>query len=107
MLLKATAAALLLLAIVSATAHKNRVLVLVDNTKIKQTHSIFLKSLEERGYQVTIKRAEDQNLELIKYGEHLYDQLVLFAPSVQGLFLLFPVHILILYFRIWWLIKCC
>ena len=82
---KILAAIFLLSAVCFAVEPKNRVLVLVDKDNVKQTHSVFLKSLEERGLKVTIKRADDQNLELIKFGDFLYDHLVIFAPSVQGL----------------------
>jgi len=80
---KILAAIFLLSAVCFAVEPKNRVLVLVDKDNVKQTHSVFLKSLEERGLKVTIKRADDQNLELIKFGDFLYDHLVIFAPSVQ------------------------
>ncbi|KAG8224222.1 hypothetical protein J437_LFUL002678 [Ladona fulva] len=58
-------------------------LVLLDNLAIKETHSIFFKSLQERGYTLTFKSADDANLLLIKYGEFLYEHLIIFAPSVE------------------------
>ncbi|XP_032514157.2 dolichyl-diphosphooligosaccharide--protein glycosyltransferase 48 kDa subunit [Danaus plexippus] len=57
-------------------------LVLVDNLNIRETHSLFFKSLQERGYSLTFKLADDANLVLSKYGEYLYKNLVVFAPSV-------------------------
>lgn len=73
----------LLLAVILNFANADRVLVLVDNPSIRNTHSIFLKSLEERGHQVTISMADDANLSLISYGESNYDHLIIFAPSVE------------------------
>ncbi|XP_031632277.1 dolichyl-diphosphooligosaccharide--protein glycosyltransferase 48 kDa subunit [Contarinia nasturtii] len=58
-------------------------LVLVDNLAIRETHSIFFKSLQERGYKLTFKSADDPNLILSKYGEYLYQNLIIFAPSVD------------------------
>ena len=85
---KLLAAALLLLSITaSASPPKNRVLVLLESPALKQTHSIYLKFLEDRGFQVTLKRADDSNLALIKYGEFVYDHLIIFAPGVLGKFI--------------------
>ncbi|XP_063236755.1 dolichyl-diphosphooligosaccharide--protein glycosyltransferase 48 kDa subunit [Bacillus rossius redtenbacheri] len=58
-------------------------LVLLDNLAIRETHSMFFKSLQERGYTLTFKSADDANLLLSKYGEFLYEHLVIFAPSVE------------------------
>jgi oligosaccharyltransferase complex subunit beta len=63
---------------------QKRILFLHDNTAIEKTHSIFLKSLRDRGYTLTIKKADDPTLALIKFGEFLYDHVVVFAPSVEG-----------------------
>ncbi|VVC96630.1 unnamed protein product [Leptidea sinapis] len=57
-------------------------LVLVDNLNIKETHSQFFKSLQERGYTLTFKLADDSNLVLSKYGEYLYKNLIVFSPTV-------------------------
>lgn len=37
----------------------------------------------ERGYTLTFKIADDATLILSKYGEYLYDNLIIFAPSVE------------------------
>uniref|UniRef100_A0A1B6J273 Dolichyl-diphosphooligosaccharide--protein glycosyltransferase 48 kDa subunit n=1 Tax=Homalodisca liturata TaxID=320908 RepID=A0A1B6J273_9HEMI len=58
-------------------------LVLLDNLAIKETHSMFFKSLKDRGYTLTFKSADDANLLLSKYGEYLYENLIIFAPSVE------------------------
>ncbi|KAK3913355.1 Dolichyl-diphosphooligosaccharide--protein glycosyltransferase 48 kDa subunit, partial [Frankliniella fusca] len=58
-------------------------LVLLDNLAIKETHSIFFKSLQERGHTLTFKSADDASLALTKYGEYIYDHLIIFAPSVD------------------------
>ncbi|XP_055523813.1 dolichyl-diphosphooligosaccharide--protein glycosyltransferase 48 kDa subunit [Wyeomyia smithii] len=64
-------------------AQPGETLVLLDNLAIRETHSIFFKSLQERGYKLTFKLADDANLVLSKYGEFLYKHLILFAPSVE------------------------
>ncbi|XP_033219004.1 dolichyl-diphosphooligosaccharide--protein glycosyltransferase 48 kDa subunit [Belonocnema kinseyi] len=58
-------------------------LVLLDNLAIKETHSIFFKSLQESGYALSFRLADDANLLLSKYGEYLYKHLIIFAPSVE------------------------
>lgn len=58
-------------------------LVLLDGLTIKETHSIFFKSLQDRGYTLTFKTADDPALQLVKYGEYLYKNLIIFSPSVE------------------------
>ncbi|XP_053674387.1 dolichyl-diphosphooligosaccharide--protein glycosyltransferase 48 kDa subunit [Anopheles nili] len=67
----------------AAVAEPGETLVLLDNLAIRETHSIFFKSLQERGYKLTFKLADDANLVLSKYGEFLYQHLILFSPSVE------------------------
>jgi hypothetical protein len=61
-----------------------RVLALLDNYGIRETHSTFFKSLKDRGFQLTLKPADDADLALSKYNEYLYDHLILFSPNVVG-----------------------
>ncbi|MFH4982648.1 hypothetical protein AB6A40_009357 [Gnathostoma spinigerum] len=61
----------------------SRILVLVDSLNVRETHSIFLASLRDRGHEVTVKPADDQGLALQKYGNALYDNLIIFAPGVD------------------------
>ena len=42
----------------------------------------------DRGFDLTFKTADDPALTLVKYGEFLYDNLILFSPSVEGNFAL-------------------
>ena len=35
------------------------------------------------GHEVTIKSADEPSLQLAKYGEYLYDNVVLFSPGVE------------------------
>lgn len=60
-----------------------KTLVLLENFYIRDTHSIFFDDLKSRGYQLTFKLADDPNLALSKFGEYLYDHLIIFAPSVE------------------------
>ncbi|XP_078144399.1 dolichyl-diphosphooligosaccharide--protein glycosyltransferase 48 kDa subunit isoform X1 [Centroberyx gerrardi] len=60
-----------------------KTLVLLDNLNIRDTHSIFFRSLADRGFDLTFKTADDPSLSLIKYGQFLYDHLILFSPSVE------------------------
>ncbi|KAF5306131.1 hypothetical protein FQR65_LT07407 [Abscondita terminalis] len=69
--------------IFSSVSGAGNTLVLLDNQVIKETHSIFFRSLQDRGYQLTYKIADDSSLHLSKYGEYLYDNLIVFAPTVE------------------------
>uniref|UniRef100_A0A8C1GES5 Dolichyl-diphosphooligosaccharide--protein glycosyltransferase 48 kDa subunit n=1 Tax=Cyprinus carpio TaxID=7962 RepID=A0A8C1GES5_CYPCA len=60
-----------------------KTLVLLDNPNIRDTHSIFFRSLADRGFDLTFKTADDPGLSLIKYGQFLYDHLIIFSPSVE------------------------
>ncbi|KAK3090175.1 hypothetical protein FSP39_009732 [Pinctada imbricata] len=73
---------LALLCVCTVFASK-RTLVLVDNWSIRETHSVFFRSLRDRGFELTFKTADDSTLALVKYGEFLYDNLILFSPSVE------------------------
>lgn len=73
-----------LLLLLNGALAGDRILVLVDNMAVRETHSIYLKSLEQRGHTLTVSMADDASLALIKYGKALYEHLVIFAPSVEG-----------------------
>ena len=60
-----------------------KTLILLENLSMKDTHSVFFDDLKSRGYQLTFKMADDSSLALSKYGEYLYDNLIIFAPSVE------------------------
>eukprot|EP01132_Coremiostelium_polycephalum_P004107 gene4107-5138_t len=59
-----------------------RTLVLLDDLSIKQTHSIFFKSLEEKGYKLDFQRG-DSKVSLQSYGDFKYDNLVIFSPTTE------------------------
>uniref|UniRef100_A0A915KRS0 Dolichyl-diphosphooligosaccharide--protein glycosyltransferase 48 kDa subunit n=1 Tax=Romanomermis culicivorax TaxID=13658 RepID=A0A915KRS0_ROMCU len=61
-----------------------RTLVLVDNMSTRYSHSQFFKSLSNRSHELTFKSADDASLALFKYGEPLYDNLILFCPTVEN-----------------------
>ena len=67
-----------------AGIENKRVLVLVDHLGIRETHSNYFKSLRDNGFQLTFKSADDASLSLTKYGEYLFEHLILFSPSVAG-----------------------
>lgn len=86
---------------------QKRVLLLIDNNNIEKSHSIFLKSLRDRGYSLTVKKADDPSLALIQFGEFLYDHVIVFAPSVEGkLILEFGFNQAIMIFRVWRICQC-
>ncbi|XP_072951408.1 dolichyl-diphosphooligosaccharide--protein glycosyltransferase 48 kDa subunit [Typha angustifolia] len=60
-----------------------RILVLVDDLAIRSSHSVFFNSLQSRGFDLDFKVADDPKISLQRYGQYLYDGLILFAPSIQ------------------------
>ncbi|KAM6591600.1 hypothetical protein CsatA_014205 [Cannabis sativa] len=61
-----------------------RLLVLLDDFSLRSTHSIFFNSLKSRGFELEFKLADDPKLALQRYGQYLYDGLVLFSPSTES-----------------------
>jgi len=74
---------LLLAPTFAAKKNKNRVLVLLDDLNLQHSHSIFFAQLKSRGYELFFFSADDPTLALTEYGEYLYHQLILFAPTVE------------------------
>ncbi|WKX97512.1 hypothetical protein Q1695_013290 [Nippostrongylus brasiliensis] len=72
----------LLLSIVALVA-ADRTLVLVECLSARETYSQFFRSLQDRGHQLVFRTADDPSLALIKFGERIYDNLIVFAPSVE------------------------
>lgn len=68
---------------VLALSIKPKTLVLLDDWSIRDTHSIYFRGLKENGYELTFRLASDPSLKLSKYGEFLFDHLVIFAPTVE------------------------
>ncbi|GCB61738.1 hypothetical protein scyTo_0012966 [Scyliorhinus torazame] len=56
---------------------------MLENTNMKETHSMFFRSLTDLGFNLTFKISDDPGLSLINYGEFLYDHLIIFSPSVE------------------------
>ena len=73
----------LLISIVLCGENK-RTLVLLDNPTIRESHSMFFKSLTDRGFTLNMKSVNDSNLALTNYGEYLYDNIIIFAPTANG-----------------------
>lgn len=61
-------------------------LIIIDKTTnlptFRQSHSSLIKLVEDIGHTVTIKSA-DSSLELSKYGEFLYDNILILCPQVD------------------------
>ncbi len=67
----------------SAAAGK-KVLVLIGQSSVKESHGQFFKALEAKGHTVDIKSVKDSGLKLKDYDTWLYDALVLFAPKAAS-----------------------
>ncbi|XP_038711687.1 dolichyl-diphosphooligosaccharide--protein glycosyltransferase 48 kDa subunit-like isoform X2 [Tripterygium wilfordii] len=60
-----------------------RVLVLLDDFAIKSSHSLYFNSLQSRGFELDFKLADDPKIALHRYGQYLYDALILFCPTID------------------------
>ncbi|CAF0942491.1 unnamed protein product [Rotaria sordida] len=60
-----------------------RLLVLLDNLGIRESHAFYFKQLKDRGFEVTFKSSDDSSLQIVKYGEYVYDHIIIFAPSTK------------------------
>ena len=38
----------------------------------------------DRGFELTYRSSDDSTLQIVKYGEYIYDHIVLFAPATKG-----------------------
>ena len=74
---------LLLLVALVPLVSCSRVLVLLENLTVKETHSLYFRSLAKDNFELTFKVADDPALVLKKYGEFLYDHIIIFAPTVE------------------------
>ena len=57
-----------------------------DDCLALNSHSIpfFLSSWIERGFDITYRASDDITLQIVKYGEYIYDHILLFAPATKG-----------------------
>lgn len=78
---------LLLLAafVVGAAADQQRVLVLLEDMTVKNTHSLLFNSLASPGNKLEFKSVTDSSIKLRDYDRWLYDKLVIFASGVNSL----------------------
>lgn len=44
---------------------------------------MFVPYASERGHDVSVKAADDPSLQLSRYGEYIYQNLVILAPGVE------------------------
>ena len=78
-----TTTLILVSALIGSSLAERRVLALLENLAVKETHSTFFKLLTDQGFQLTFKVADDATISLKKYGEYLFDHIVVFAPTVD------------------------
>ncbi|KAJ3192657.1 hypothetical protein HK101_006177 [Irineochytrium annulatum] len=66
--------------VLAASARGWKVLVVLDSADLESKYSTFLGDLRDRGFDLTINGASDENA-LVRYEERVYDHLLLMAPS--------------------------
>ena len=60
-----------------------RTLVLLENQHQEFSHSIFFDQLLSNTFELTIRLADDSSLALSLFGDYLYDNLLIMAPSTE------------------------
>ncbi|KAK6150956.1 hypothetical protein DH2020_015888 [Rehmannia glutinosa] len=60
-----------------------QILVVLDDLSLKSSHSLFFTTLQSRGFNLDFKLADDPSVAVKRYGEYLYDGLILFSPSTD------------------------
>jgi len=60
-----------------------RTLCILDDMTTISSHSIFFDNIKSRGHEITFIQAESPHLTIKKYGEYLYDNIIIFAPTVD------------------------
>jgi len=60
-----------------------KILVLYERPDVKVTHSKFFATLASTQDDLIFKSADDQSLEVIKYGVNIYRSVVIMAPSID------------------------
>ena len=61
-----------------------RTLVILENVLTKESHSSFLADLATKDGDIVYKYATDSSLTIKKYGESLYNNIIILAPSVAA-----------------------
>jgi hypothetical protein len=72
---------------------------------LKSSLSIFFNSLKSRGFDLDFKLADDPKLALQRYGQYLYDGLILFSPSIESKLLNWK-KLLFIFVKFWFLWSC-
>uniref|UniRef100_A0A5S6Q6K1 Dolichyl-diphosphooligosaccharide--protein glycosyltransferase 48 kDa subunit n=1 Tax=Trichuris muris TaxID=70415 RepID=A0A5S6Q6K1_TRIMR len=63
-------------------ANAGSILVLIDTPMVHITHSQYLQALSDLGFKLTYSMADDPTVKLFKYGELLYEHVLILAPTV-------------------------
>ena len=58
-----------------------KTLVLLDDWNNVETNSLLWKQIINMGYEIDFKMAIDKDIKLTNFGEYLYDNIILFAPT--------------------------
>ena len=60
-----------------------RTLVLLENQHQEFSHSIFFNQLINNKFELTFRLADDSSLALSLFGDYIYDNLLILAPSTE------------------------
>ncbi|OMJ92802.1 hypothetical protein SteCoe_4342 [Stentor coeruleus] len=78
---------LLSLTVLSVFTSAADILVLMDHTDIKESHSLFFDSIISRGHKIIYKLPDSQGLRLEKFDDYLYSTVILMCPGEGMIYL--------------------
>ena len=67
-----------------AAVQSSKVLVLLEDTSLKTTHSSYFGALSSRGYHLKFAAANAADLKIKDWDTYLYDKIILFASNTAG-----------------------
>lgn len=68
---------LLACCVLATSASQSRVLVLMDEPSLAETHSRFLGGLRAQGHDLDVQPIDAASLRLVRWGDWIYDKLVI------------------------------
>jgi len=76
--------------------------IFLNDLLLKSSHSVLFNSLKSCDFDLDFKLVDDSKLALQRYGQYLYDNLILFSPSIKSK-LLNPNKLLFVVIKLWFL----
>ena len=70
--------------LLTCLASAEEILILLDSSDLKTTHSEYFNKIASRGHKLTYKMSDAIGIKLEKYDEYLYSTIILMCSSTEG-----------------------